>query len=262
VNPGCDRHSVGRPSSLNLHFSSRRLCRFGWRRKEDTHGQYHCAGYQQRQQTAGNQGAAQGFPVSVKSLADFGPMPEPVEDGETFDDNAYKKSLHYAKVLGLPCLADDSGLVVDALDGRPGVYSARYAGLEATDWQNCEKLLAEMAGRTDRAAHFVCVLSLATPAGPALTWEGRCDGEITGERRGNQGLVMIRYFSTRNWVRPLPRYRWRRRAGSAIGAGHWPSSPLNFPRCRSWLRQRMAEIKPPKPDHSEFEHNDWSKERM
>jgi XTP/dITP diphosphohydrolase len=128
------------------------------------------------------------FPVSVKSLADFGPMPEPVEDGETFDDNAYKKSLHYAKVLGLPCLADDSGLVVDALDGRPGVYSARYAGPEATDWENCEKLLAEMAGRTNRAAHFVCVLSLATPAGPALTWEGRCDGEITGERRGESGF--------------------------------------------------------------------------
>ena len=69
-----------------------------------------------------------GFPVAIKSLADFGPMPEAVEDGETFEENAYKKALHYAKVLGLPCLADDSGLAVDALDGRPGVYSARYAG--------------------------------------------------------------------------------------------------------------------------------------
>ena len=128
------------------------------------------------------------FPVTVQSLADFGPMPEAVEDGATFDDNAYKKALHYAKVLGLPCLADDSGLVVDALDGRPGVYSARYAGPGATDWDNCEKLLGEMAGQANRAAHFVCVLSLATPAGPALTWEGRCDGEITTERRGESGF--------------------------------------------------------------------------
>jgi XTP/dITP diphosphohydrolase len=117
-----------------------------------------------------------GYPVAIKSLADFGPMPEAVEDGETFDENAYKKALHYAKVLGVPCLADDSGLAVDALDGRPGVYSARYAGPGATDWDNCEKLLGEMAGTTKRTAHFVCVLSLATPAGPALTWEARCDG--------------------------------------------------------------------------------------
>ncbi len=68
------------------------------------------------------------FPILVKDLNDFGPIPEPVEDGKTFEENAYKKASFTAKVLGLPALADDSGLAVDELDGAPGVYSARYAG--------------------------------------------------------------------------------------------------------------------------------------
>lgn len=202
------------------------------------------------------------YSVTVKSLADFGPMPEAVEDGETFDENAYKKALHYAKVLGLPCLADDSGLVVEALDGRPGVYSARYAGQEATDWDNCEKLLREMAGQTNRAAHFVCVLSLATPSGPALTWEARCDGEIINERRGESGFGYDPIFyspvlgKTFAEVSMAEKNRISHR-GLALAefAGE-------FSKVLVWLRQRMAEIKPPKPDHSEFEHNDWSQERM
>ena len=70
----------------------------------------------------------QGFPVELRSLGDFGPLPEAVEDGETFDENAYKKALHTAKILGLQEIADDSGLVVETLNGRPGVYPARYAG--------------------------------------------------------------------------------------------------------------------------------------
>jgi XTP/dITP diphosphohydrolase len=86
------------------------------------------------------------FPVEIRSVADFGTIPECIEDGETFDDNAYKKALHTAKILGLPAIADDSGLVVEALDGAPGVYSARYAGENATDEQNCEKLLKKMEG--------------------------------------------------------------------------------------------------------------------
>ena len=69
-----------------------------------------------------------GFPVETKSLEDFGPIPEVVEDGETFEENAYKKASFTAKILGIPALADDSGLVVEALGGAPGVCSARYAG--------------------------------------------------------------------------------------------------------------------------------------
>ena len=110
-----------------------------------------------------------GFPVEIKNLDDFGPIPHLKEDGDTFDENAYKKSSFVSRVLGLPALADDSGLVVDALGGRPGVHSARYAGEDATDAQRCEKLLAEMSGKTDRRAAFECVISIAVPTGPALT---------------------------------------------------------------------------------------------
>ena len=127
-------------------------------------------------------------PVSLRTLADFAPVPAPVEDGITFLDNARKKAVHYARLLGQPCLADDTGLVVEALNGRPGVHSARYAGPEATGRENCDKLLREMASATNRAACFTCVLVLATPDGEYLSWEGRCDGEIITEGRGASGF--------------------------------------------------------------------------
>ena len=73
------------------------------------------------------------FPIEIRNLDDFGPIPEIEEDGTTFDENAYKKAHFAARVLGFPALADDSGLVVEALDGAPGVYSARYAGEDASD---------------------------------------------------------------------------------------------------------------------------------
>jgi len=202
------------------------------------------------------------FPVAIKSLSDFGPMPEAVEDGETFDDNAYKKALHYAKVLGVPCLADDSGLVVDALDGRPGVYSARYSGPEATDWKNCEKLLGEMEGQTNRSAHFVCVLSLATPAGPALTWEGRCNGELIAERRGEAGFGYDPIFFSPDLGKTFAEASMAEKSAISHRGRALADFAAEFSKVQVWLRQRMAEIKPPKPDHSEFEHNDWSKDRM
>ena len=89
-----------------------------------------------------------GFPIKIKDLDDFGPIPPVVEDGNTFDENAYKKASFVAKILGLPALADDSGLGVDALEGAPGIYSARYAGENATDRQRYTKLLKEMEGHT------------------------------------------------------------------------------------------------------------------
>ena len=110
-----------------------------------------------------------GFPVELKNLNDFGPIPEVEEDGKTFDDNAYKKAAFTAKVLGLPAIADDSGLVVKALAGAPGVKSARYAGEKASDEENIAKLLQEMRGETDRRAAFECIISIAVPSGPALT---------------------------------------------------------------------------------------------
>ncbi|MCK5542866.1 MAG: XTP/dITP diphosphatase [Desulfobacterales bacterium] len=128
------------------------------------------------------------FPITIKNLDDFGPIPEVEEDGETFDDNAYKKASFTARVLGFPALADDSGLLVDALNGKPGVYSARYAGVNATDQENLTKLLKEIKGKDNRKASFKCVLSLAIPTGAALTYEASCEGEILSEPVGNNGF--------------------------------------------------------------------------
>jgi XTP/dITP diphosphohydrolase len=130
----------------------------------------------------------QGFPVQIKNLDDFGPIPEVEEDGKTFDENAYKKASFASKVLGFPALADDSGIVVEALGGAPGVYSARYAGEHASDEQRCAKLLAEMEGIQNRRAAFECVISIAVPTGPALTYEGRCEGMIADKLEGSNGF--------------------------------------------------------------------------
>ena len=128
------------------------------------------------------------YPVAIKDLDDFGPIPQIKETGQTLDDNAYKKASFTARVLGLPALADDSGLLVEALNGAPGVYSARYAGEAATDEERCLKLLNEMAGKSDRRAAFECVVSIAVPSGPALTYEARCEGLITEKPSGLGGF--------------------------------------------------------------------------
>lgn len=129
-----------------------------------------------------------GFPIEIKSLDDFGPIPEVEEDGETFDENAYKKASFTAKILGIPALADDSGLMVEALGGAPGVFSARYAGENATDEQRIAKLLKAVKGKTNRKAAFECVLSIAVPSGPALTYEARCEGLIAEQSAGQNGF--------------------------------------------------------------------------
>jgi XTP/dITP diphosphohydrolase len=126
--------------------------------------------------------------LEIKDLNDFGPLPEIVEDGVTFDDNAYKKASFTAKMLGLPALADDSGLEVEALGGAPGVHSARYAGVNASDADNNDRLLREMTGISNRKASFCCVLSLAAPTGFALTYEAHCDGIILESPRGSHGF--------------------------------------------------------------------------
>jgi len=130
----------------------------------------------------------QGFPVDIKNLSDFGPIPGVEEDGTTFDENAYKKSSFTARILGYPALADDSGLSVAALNGAPGVFSARYGGEGLSDEDRCRKLLSEMRGRGDRRAAFECVISLAVPAGPALTYEGRCEGLLLEAPAGANGF--------------------------------------------------------------------------
>ncbi|MBP1725800.1 MAG: non-canonical purine pyrophosphatase, rdgB/HAM1 family [Deltaproteobacteria bacterium] len=128
------------------------------------------------------------FPVVVMNLSNFGPMPPVEEDGTTFEENAVKKARSTAKVVGLPALADDSGLTVDALGGAPGVRSARYAGEHAADADNNAKLLKELEHEDNRAAAFVCVIAIAVPWGPALVYEGHCEGLITREQMGTEGF--------------------------------------------------------------------------
>ncbi len=130
----------------------------------------------------------QGFPIIIKNLADFGPIPEVIEDGKTFDDNAYKKASFTARVLGYPAMADDSGICVQALDGAPGVYSARYAGKNATDADNVKKMLDDLKSHENRNAAFKCVISIAVPTGAALTYEGECKGVIIDKPIGDNGF--------------------------------------------------------------------------
>jgi len=138
--------------------------------------------------TAEIRGLLKDFPIDIRNLDDFGPIPPIVEDGDTFEANAYKKSSLTARYLGYPALADDSGLVVEALDGAPGVLSARYAGDDATDEQRYLKLLKDLGGAENRKAHFQCVLSLAVPTGPALTYDATCEGLITHHPSGTSGF--------------------------------------------------------------------------
>ncbi|MCG6892589.1 MAG: XTP/dITP diphosphatase [Desulfobacteraceae bacterium] len=128
------------------------------------------------------------YPVTIRDLSDFGPIPEVEEDGTTFEENAYKKASFTARVLGLPAMADDSGLVVEALDGAPGVLSARYGGEGADDARRCRLLLEQLKDEARREAAFVCVLSIAVPTGPALTYEGRCEGRIARKPSGDNGF--------------------------------------------------------------------------
>lgn len=126
--------------------------------------------------------------LRVLSANDVGGMPDVVEDGETFRDNAVKKALAGARALGRTVLADDSGLEVVALHGAPGVYSARYAGEGGNDGRNLSKLLREMTDITDRRARFVAVIAVATPAGLVGTAEGEVRGIIATAPRGQGGF--------------------------------------------------------------------------
>jgi XTP/dITP diphosphohydrolase len=129
--------------------------------------------------------------LELRDLRDWPETPEVVEDGTTFEENARKKAVELARHLGRWVLGEDSGLVVPGLGGRPGAYSARYAGKQGDDAANNARLLAELAPLPDdrRAAYYVCTTALADPQGQvqAVT-EGRCHGVITRELRGTGGF--------------------------------------------------------------------------
>ena len=130
------------------------------------------------------------LPIRVLSLADYGDIPEAPETGDTFAANAEEKARYYMAATGRACLADDSGLEVDALQGGPGVYSARYAGEDADDAANNRKLLAELTGvqPADRKGRFRCALALVTPEGELRRADGVVEGVILEEARGTGGF--------------------------------------------------------------------------
>jgi XTP/dITP diphosphohydrolase len=124
------------------------------------------------------------------SLAEFDDVPEVIEDGDTFEANAIKKAVEISTYLNLPAVGDDSGLEVDALEGRPGVYSARFAGEHASDEDNWKKLLHEMSDVPEekRTARFRCTLALVEPGGEPLIATGSCEGIIAREPAGTNGF--------------------------------------------------------------------------
>jgi XTP/dITP diphosphohydrolase len=128
--------------------------------------------------------------IEVVSLESLENAPDVVEDGDSFAANARKKALEIANLANCLTLADDSGLVVPGLDGAPGIFSARYAGDDATDRQNNLKLLKELTSvpQDSRQAYFCCVMALADPQGRCRTFEGRLHGLLLDELRGDQGF--------------------------------------------------------------------------
>lgn len=204
----------------------------------------------------------QEYPIEIRCLSDFGPIPDVEEDGETFDDNAYKKALFTAKVLGLPAISDDSGLEVEALGGAPGVRSARYAGEKANDQDNIKKLLAELEGQDNRRAAFHCVVSIAVPSGPALTYEGKCQGVITETPVGDGGFGYDPVFFCPELGKTFAEASMDEKNRVSHRGKALAEIREECDKIVTWLKARLAEAKPEKPDHRQFEHNDWSKEKM
>lgn len=123
---------------------------------------------------------------NVKSLTDYGIHDEIVEDGDTFEENAQIKAKYCFEKTGIPSIGDDSGLVINALDGRPGIYSARYAG-DHDFAKNIEKVLGEMKDKTDRSAYFITVMCYYDAKG-ARYFEGKVHGHLLEENRGHKGF--------------------------------------------------------------------------
>lgn len=126
--------------------------------------------------------------IRIEPLPGLENIPPPVEAGQTFEDNAVAKAVYYSKFVGLPVFAEDSGLEVEALGGRPGVFSARYAGPAATDEENNRRLLHELRGVADRRARFVSVIALACRGRLLGTFRGEVEGVIAEEPRGHHGF--------------------------------------------------------------------------
>ncbi|MED0658985.1 XTP/dITP diphosphatase [Bacillus smithii] len=147
----------------------------------------------------------QPFQIQVKTLLDLPEFPEIEETGATFEENAIIKAESVMKETKAMVMADDSGLVIDALDGRPGVYSARYAGPEKDDEANIQKVLRELEGvpLSKRTARFYCALALAIPGRETITVNGTCEGFITFEKKGANGFGYDPIFFVQGYGRTM-----------------------------------------------------------
>jgi XTP/dITP diphosphohydrolase len=143
--------------------------------------------------------AAGHAPVEIELVPGFRDLPAAVEDGATFEENAIKKALHYGRHVEGLLFADDSGLVVDALGGAPGVYSARYSGAGATDESNNALLLANLRGVADRRARFVCAIALVEGGRVRGVYHGSVEGRIIDAARGPHGFGYDPLF----WYEPF-----------------------------------------------------------
>jgi XTP/dITP diphosphohydrolase len=147
----------------------------------------------------------EGTEIRVQGLDAFADLPEILEDGETFADNARKKAATVARLTGRLTLADDSGLEVTHLGGAPGVHSARYAGVAGDDAANNRKLLAALAGvpRGERRGAFVCAMALCGPDGDCRFFAGRLEGILADEPRGDGGFGYDPLFLVPEYGRTL-----------------------------------------------------------
>ena len=177
-----------------------------------------------------------GLDITIRTLDDFPEAPEVVEDGDTCEANAMKKAVEIARYTGLPAVADDTGLEVDALNGRPGAFAARYAGEHATYEDNCRKLLQELHGVSpaQRGARFVTVAAIAFPGGKTMSAKGVLNGVIAESATGSHGFgydpvfILPEYGQTLGQLPPEVKNQISHRARA-------------FAQAKTLLQQMMAE---------------------
>lgn len=178
------------------------------------------------------------YEVNVLSLLDINPeLPDVEETGETFEENAVIKAVTIANQLDIPVLADDSGVSIDYLSGRPGIYSARYAGSDKNDDQNNQKVLSELKGvaEEDRAAKFVCALAFARPKKETIIKVGICEGKITDRPIGENGFGYDPIFRPKGYEQTMAQLSIEEK--NAIS--HRAKALQSF---RSWLEVQEEEV--------------------
>ena len=175
-----------------------------------------------------------GLEIHIRTLAEFPAMPEVEEDGETCEANAIKKAREVARLTGLPSVADDTGLEVDALGGRPGVFAARYAGEHATYEDNCQKLLRELDGvpKEARRARFLTVAAIAFPSGDIHITQGSLEGTISEYPIGDRGFGYDPVFLVPEYGKSLAQLTFEEKNCISHRA-------KAFAQVRAWLEQQQ-----------------------